>query len=336
MKRAHPTTASGGNGTHPLLPPLLDRRRRLQAEIARNGEGDLSALLTQVDAALDRLHAGHFGLCRRCHEPVEDDRLLADPLVQICLGCLSDGERSTLEHDLSLAGRIQQALLPPQNVSWGGWDIHFRYLPAGPVSGDYIDIVQPSEPEAPLHFFLGDVSGKGVSASILMSSLHAIFRSLVAADLPLSTLTERANRLFTETTLPAHFATLVCGRVGSDGTVQIVNAGHLPPLALGRRGPRTFPASGLPVGIFSTSRYRADEFQMEPDDLLFLHTDGLSEAAGDHRELYGVERLRAVLEARWPDSAVSVTAACLEDLARFCGDVPRGDDLTVLALHRAA
>ncbi len=125
-------------------------------------------LLREVDSALERMAKGSYGLCEECHETIEQDRLLADPLVRYCLDHLTESQRAALQHDLDLASQVQRNLLPQVNLQAGGWDTSYYYAPLGPVSGDYCDLI-PSDGQ--LFFVLGDVSGKGVAASMLISSL---------------------------------------------------------------------------------------------------------------------------------------------------------------------
>src|SRR6266567_2405187 len=145
-----------------------------------------------------RLERGTFGLCETCHDTIEAERLLADPLMRFCLDHLTQDEQRALESDLSLAARIQRRLLPEPGVELAGWEVRYHYQPAGMVSGDYCDLLQTNNG---LLFLLGDVSGKGVAASMLMSHLHATFRSLAEAGLPLERMVEDANRIFCESTL---------------------------------------------------------------------------------------------------------------------------------------
>jgi len=209
-----------------LRTELEQRRERLHTALhSPAADASLSQLLTAVDEALRRIDHGTFGLCETCHDSVEPERLLADPLVRFCLDHLSSVEQRALESDLSLAARIQRALLPSPDMAPTGWDVRFHYQPAGMVSGDYCDLV---ETDSGLLFMLGDVSGKGVAASMLMSHLHATFRSLAEAGLPLDRMVEDANRIFCESTLAGQFATLVIGRAAHDGSVEFVSAGHLP------------------------------------------------------------------------------------------------------------
>ncbi len=190
-----------------LRTELEQRRERLHAALhSPAADASLSQLLTAVDTALSRIDQGTFGLCEECHDKIEAERLLADPLVRFCLDHLTSAEQRALESDLSLAARIQRALLPKPGLAPAGWDVRYHYQPAGMVSGDYCDLF---ETDGGLLFMLGDVSGKGIAASMLMSHLHATFRSLAEAGLPLDRMVENANRIFCESTLAGQFATLV-------------------------------------------------------------------------------------------------------------------------------
>src|SRR5215510_816057 len=119
---------------------LERRQQRLKTALeSPSAEPGLSLLLDEVDAALSRMENGSYGLCEVCHDPIERDRLLADPLVRFCLDDLSKEERQALEHDLALAAKIQRRLLPPSDASTADWQLSYHYEPARVVSGDYCD-----------------------------------------------------------------------------------------------------------------------------------------------------------------------------------------------------
>ena len=174
--------------TDPYLREQLEKRRdELKTTIAVIPPGESQAaapyldLLHEVDFAVQRMDQGTYGVCNSCRGEVEKERLIADPLVQLCLGCLTNEEQRALERDLELASRIQRGLLPQADVRFRDWRIHYRYKPAGLVSGDYCDVIPPAASDGKLIFLLGDVTGKGVAASLLMTHLHAMFRSLAGA-----------------------------------------------------------------------------------------------------------------------------------------------------------
>jgi sigma-B regulation protein RsbU (phosphoserine phosphatase) len=315
---------------------LVDRRQRLQGVLDQSPDvAQFGRLLEEVDAALARLDTGTYGLCEVCHDTIEQDRLLADPLVRVCLDHLSDEEQRALEQDLQLAARIQRALLPERSLSFHGWEIHYHYEPAGPVSGDYCDVVRPDGDAGNLYFLFGDVSGKGVSAAILMSHLHATFRSLVAAEFPVGQLVERANRVFRESTLAPYFATLVAGRASASGDLEICNAGHCPPLVLTGGSVASVDPTGLPVGTFYATDYSSKLLKLAAGDTLILYTDGLSEARNRSGTEYGPERISRVLAASRHSPPDAMVAACLADLTDHLSGAPKTDDLTLMVIRRA-
>src|SRR4029079_5908307 len=159
------------------------------------------------------------------------------------------------QEDLDLATQIQAKLLPSPGMALGNWDTQYRYRPVSAVGGDYCELLALKDGQSAF-FAVGDVAGKGVAASLLMTHLSAIFRSLLSVDLALADVVSRANRLFCESTAPAHYATLVCGRATEDG-VQLCNAGHCPPLLFLPGGVRRLDSTGLPLGLFCGAEYTA-------------------------------------------------------------------------------
>ncbi|HEV2136529.1 MAG TPA: SpoIIE family protein phosphatase [Terracidiphilus sp.] len=310
---------------------LEDRKQRLEEAIAVAPQNsDLGALLRQVDSALERMSSGTYGLCKECHETIERDRLLADPLICYCLDHLTELQRKALQSDLDLAAQVQRNLLPPSGLRANGWETSFHYAPLGPVSGDYCDLI-PSE--GGLFFVLGDVSGKGVAASMLMTQLHALFRSLTRMSLTLDEIVVLANRVFCESALAGHYATLICGQARPGGEVEIFNAGHLPAVALQRRGVAQIESTGLPLGMFCEVSVSRTELHLDPGDLLFLFTDGFSEARRKDEE-YGMERIANLLRQQEGKCPAEVISACVHDLESFA-EGPRFDDVTLLAIQRA-
>jgi sigma-B regulation protein RsbU (phosphoserine phosphatase) len=314
---------------------LLDRRERLQRTIAGSFDTSrLIQLLHEVESALKRIDAGSYGICELCNEPIEQDFLQHDPLVRVCLGHLSDEQRRAMERDLDLANRIQSNLLPSQHMRVNGWEVSYHYEPAGPVSGDYCDIVTPEVNGGDTYFFFGDVSGKGVAASLLMSHLHAIFRSLLAAPLPLKQLIERANRVFSDSTMSTQFATLLCGKLTRHGEMEICNAGHCPPLLVQGGRVARVDSTGLPAGLSYTGEYEVQKFRLSKGDTIFLYTDGLTESRNGSEEQYGPEKLAALLQQHQALPSQALIDACLKDVSTFSKGAPKVDDLTIMAVRR--
>jgi len=308
---------------------LLERRQRIEELRTFDGDFEFANLLGQIDTALEKIDNGTYGKCETCDGYVEPERLLADPLVRICLGELSDTQRQALESDLELASVIQRGLLPTNGLGHTAWKADFVYQPLGPVSGDYCDIIPAGDD---LYFILGDVSGKGMAASLLMSSLHAIFHTLIPLGIELDQMMKRANGLLVESSLSNQFATLVCGKASADGNLEIVNAGHLPPILIknGMMGELNF--SGLPLGMFHETEFSISKIKLNRGDSLLLFTDGVTECANaDGTELGACSLIDALGGTAWPEPTALI-GRCLELVDRHRGTADRTDDLTMLAL----
>jgi sigma-B regulation protein RsbU (phosphoserine phosphatase) len=319
-----------------LQDQLQIRRRQLGAALETQHRQELHALLHEVDSALQRLADGTLGQCAVCHGDIETERLLTDPLTHVCLECLSADEARALEHDLETAASIQTALLPSAESIRPGWEIRYRYEPLGAVSGDHLDLIEPAEVDGPLLFLFGDVAGKGVAASLLMAHLHALFRSIANQDLSLRDLLIRGNRLFCESTMSNSYATLVAGKLWSEGRLEIANLGHPPPCLVRADGVEQLAPSGVPFGLFCQASVETRSFDLEAGDLLFLYTDGLSEATNPQEEEYGQGRIAALLQGLHSHTTSEVLDAAITDHGKFRAGRPKRDDLTLMAIRRDA
>lgn len=318
-----------------LRSQLWERRQRLESAAVIQRTDQVTRLLQEVDAALERMDQGTYGLCAECRDPIEADRLLADPLVTFCLDHLSSAERRALEQDLDLASRLQGSLLPERNLRAGPWETSYFYEPAGAVSGDYCDLIAPAGATDGLFFAVGDVSGKGVAAAMLMSQLHAVFRSLLWMQMPLVQAVEHANRLLCETTPATHYATLACGRAWPSGEVELCNAGHCPALVVGCEGTRTLEAGGLPLGLFCNSEHSSSRLILRPGESLVLYSDGLTDAHNAEAEEYGSDRLCDMLAKCGSLTARELVRAAMEDWQDFTGGVSKTDDISLMAIRRS-
>lgn len=316
---------------------LIERRQQLQSAIATTNKTEpLLNLLNQVDIALEKMAKGMYGLCETCHDTIEQDRLWADPLTRNCLDHLTADEQRLLERDLDLAYQVQKNLLPKPSVELRGWQMAYYYKPAGPVSGDYCDLIVPSTNDGVFYFFVGDISGKGIAASILMAHLHAIFRSLLKPDQSIAQLVEQANRLFCEGTPLTHYATLVAGKADPLGKVEICNAGHCLPMIVQGTKIETIDSTGLPLGMFCSGEYGLHRLTLSPGESLVLYTDGITEARRSDDSFYGEERFKAFLSERAHLLPNDLVHDCLQDLEHFRSGALPTDDVTLMCLKRAA
>ncbi|MGE5325591.1 MAG: SpoIIE family protein phosphatase [Deltaproteobacteria bacterium] len=320
-----------------LRDQLQGRRQKLEAVIPGSSEhAQLSSLLREVDSALERMEKGTYGICEACHDPVETERLLTDPLTCYCLDHLTETGRRELEQDLELAAMMQRSLLPQQNLRHKGWEIHHHFAPLGAVSGDYCDVMTGESGNDGLFFALGDAAGKGVAASMLMAQLHAIFRTLLSSHPPLalSTMVERAGRVFRESAMSPYFATLVCGRANASGEVELVNAGHCAPLVIRNGMVSRLEAGGLPLGLFAEGRYPTHTLKLDRGDCLFAFTDGLLEARSASGEEFGEHRVEELATRNHPLPAAKFIQNCVSALSDFRRGEQPLDDLSMMVICR--
>lgn len=313
-------------------PQLLERRARLQAAAASVSAAYLNHLIAEIDSALQRIDTGSYGLCETCHDAIEADRLESNPLVRFCLDHLSQAELQAHQQDLELATQIQSKLLPPRDIALESWDAQYRYEPMGAVGGDYCELIVLGDGKS-LFFAVGDVAGKGVAASLLMTHLSAIFRSLLSLDLSLADMVSRANRLFSESTAPAHYATLVCGLATEDG-VELCNAGHSRPLLFQRNAVQRLDPTGLPLGLFCGGQYTVRYLSLGAGESLALYSDGITEAQDPVGNEYQEERLIRSLREHFEQGAGAMADGVLQDVARFRQTSPAVDDMTLLIVRR--
>ncbi len=313
-------------------PQLLDRRVRLLAASNAVPAAYFNDLIAEIDAALGKIDNGSYGLCETCQDPIEADRLAQNPLVRFCLDHLSPAELQAHQQDIELAAQIQSKLLPLRDTTLENWDTQYRYQPVGAVGGDYCELIVLGNGES-LFFAVGDVAGKGVAASLLMTHLSAILRSLLSLDLSLTDVISRANRLFCDSTAPAHYATLVCGRATASG-VEICNAGHCMPLLLKKDVTQRLDSTGLPLGLFASGQYPVQHVSLDPGDSLVLYTDGITESQDLAGNQYEEDRLIRALRDHCDHTTEAVADGVLEDVARFRQTGSPSDDMTLLIVRR--
>ena len=312
---------------------LVVRRQNLESALSKHETDQMLHLLQDVDQALAKLNDGNFGVCQNCHESIEVDRVMADPLVTFCLGCMTPGQQRALELDLQLAARMQTGLLPPDTALMEGWETAYHFRPARIVSGDYFDLI--SDGKGGMFFVLADVAGKGIGAAMLTASLRAVFRTLIPTADCVGVLLERANRLFCESAMSGQYATLVFGHVRSSGKVELTNAGHLPVLIARDSGVEILESTDLPFGMFCSQQFTVQSTNLQPGDTLVLYTDGISETQNAVGEEFGLQQLREFIGAQKLREPCEVIRNCRQLLDGFRGDVERFDDETLLAIQFA-
>jgi PAS domain S-box-containing protein len=252
--------------------------------------------------------------------------------------------KQALEHDLRLAARVQQALLPPPEIQVGELRIAHAFHPCDDLAGDGVGVI--SLPDNRLGIYLLDVSGHGVGAALLSFTLAHLLSPTIEGSLltenegagasvvPPSRVAERLNRQFPMDRTGQYF-TLVYGVANpSSGRFQFVMAGHPAPVRLPPLGPPTPVAgAGLPVGMFDEAKYDEETLTLEPGDRLYCYTDGAVEALNAAEEEFGLDRLLAEIE-RWRGLPLRVGLDRIAAAARSWSGGPLRDDISLLAIER--
>ncbi len=243
--------------------------------------------------------------------------------------------QARLQNEMEVASRIQLQLLPRKNPTVPGLDIFGRSRPALHVGGDFYDFVQ--EPGQPFVYSVGDVSGKGVSAALLMSMTHTIIRN-AARFMQLPTpqdIIERANKdLYDPFTEVGLFSTAFVGQYDPEGRVmRYANAGHSPVVLCPVGGPaRLMEADGIPLGVLTDTLGRDQLLIFRPDDVLVVMTDGFSEARTGSGELFGYERLLRLTEQVANGSAQEIADALFAAIDTFSNGHAQDDDQTLVVI----
>jgi sigma-B regulation protein RsbU (phosphoserine phosphatase) len=245
-------------------------------------------------------------------------------------------EKERLEREIELASEIQRRILPKGVPEVAGFELVGWNRPARHIGGDYFDFF-PLEGGARLGVVVGDVSGKGVPAALLVSTLHSSLRLLAERMSICPELLVRLNRHILDSSASNRFITLFVTDVDpSSGEVVYLNAGHNPALLLRAAGePVRLGPGGLPLGLMPGVSYRAERLRLEPGDLLCLYSDGITEAASAADEEFGMERLERLLVSGRHRPLEEVLTGIEAAVTAFAAGAPQADDQTVVLLRRA-
>ena len=246
-----------------------------------------------------------------------------------------EAARARMEQELATAARIQRGLLPLAAPVVPGWEIDAYLQTCYEVGGDLYDFHRRADGK--LVFVLGDVSGKGMGASLLMSSFLASARVLYDTIPDLAELARRLCNIVNRSTEDGHFVTGFVGCLDpTTGTLEYVNAGHPAPCLVRGGELRELESTGVPFGILPEFPYASATVQIEPGTLLTVFSDGVPEAQSG-QEFYDNERLHLALKASAPLVPLEAARlALIRNVEEFLAGAPRSDDVTVLMLRRAA
>jgi serine phosphatase RsbU (regulator of sigma subunit) len=242
-------------------------------------------------------------------------------------------EQERLRRELELSRRIQTEMLPRAPLRTGPAEIKGISIPAREVGGDFFNYFVL--PDGRLALLVGDVSGKGVSAALLMANVQATLRARVPLETDLAQLASQLDREIDESTPGGVYLTLFIGILDTArAELRYVNAGHNPQFVIRKSGgiePMT--STGLPIALYSGHEYREASLAIVPGDLLFFYTDGLVEAENEAGEMFGAERLQQIIATVQSDGLDVVIGRIEQAVRAFRGRAEPLDDATLMALR---
>ena len=242
-------------------------------------------------------------------------------------------EKKRIEEQLAVAAQIQRRLLPQVNPEPPNYEIYGINHSCYQIGGDYYDFIDKGE--GLLAVVIADVSGKGVGAALLMAAFQASIRTLVRGEKDPASLMAKLNNVMFENSPPNKYITVFYGELDTcNHHFEYVNAGHNPPIFLKENGYTFLPACGPVVGIIANANYQSKKIELEPRDLLFLYTDGITECQDPDEKEFGEEGVLQVLNANRETNVEDLTQVLERQIRDFTRGAPPLDDSTVILVRR--
>jgi phosphoserine phosphatase RsbU/P len=243
-------------------------------------------------------------------------------------------EKARLERELLLAAEIQRALLPEAMQSGPHFDVAASSIPCRSIGGDFFDYFNLADGR--FGFTLGDVAGKGPPAALLTAMIQGAFAAQVTSTDSPAALMAHINRTLIRRAIQSRFVTVMYGVLGVDGRLTYSNAGHNPPILVGRNGVRRLETGGLILGLFPHATYEEETVQMEDGDTLVVFSDGVTEALNSAGDEFGEERLLPCIDEHRGCATDVLLDKILTTVRTFAASAAQNDDVTALVLRYGA
>jgi sigma-B regulation protein RsbU (phosphoserine phosphatase) len=241
---------------------------------------------------------------------------------------------AAIEKEIRVARSIQEGFLPKNDIATSEFEVHGFSVPAREVGGDYYDMIQLGSDT--VFISIGDISGKGMPAALLTGNAQAVLRSQVhraiTTDLP--ALADCLNKLICQFTSPEQYLTALFGVFDrSQKKLSYINAGHLPPIVVRSDGKiEKPPQADLVIGVLPDFQFNVVEIELDPNDAVYLYTDGISEAFNEQQEQFGEDRLEKLLSDHRSHPPGQLCEEIRMALSRHRGKTEQSDDITMLVL----
>jgi hypothetical protein len=242
-------------------------------------------------------------------------------------------DKLVAKDELAAGRSLQLALLPGAKPNIPGWDVWLYSRPANDVGGDLIDHLQIADHRHALS--LGDVSGKGLPAALLMSKLQATIRALANECETMTNLGHCINNIFHRDGVSQSFASLVYLELEEDrGEISLLNAGHPPPLYWQEGSLKQLSKGNMALGLKKETEFGVQSLKLQAGEYLIIYSDGVTEAQNGEGEFYELNRLKEVIKSKAQRSAQQLGQKILKEVKEFIGETPVYDDLSIIILKR--
>jgi hypothetical protein len=262
-----------------------------------------------------------------------DQKFLIGLCVIIIVLMLELKDKLLARDELMVGRAVQISLLPEENPIIPSWDVWIYSRPANEVGGDLVDYMKLDEDKWGLA--LGDVAGKGLGAALLMAKLQATLRAIAPNFKYPAKLGEELNKIFCRDGIPARFISLTFLELTSkSGQVNILNAGHMPPLLVSKNKITELSHGEAALGIKAKVTYKDHSIELQQGDLLCLYSDGVTEARNRKSDFFGESRLMKLLSENSHHTSSEIGKKILTAVKNFIGDERASDDLSIILLKR--
>ena len=242
-----------------------------------------------------------------------------------------------LSNELELASRIQKKLLPSRTMTYGKFEVSGWNISCDETGGDYFDFFQLEKGDVLIA--IGDVSGHGISAALIMLEARALFKAFSSDNKSIGSILEKMNFFLQEDLDPERFMTFFLGRISEKGDkFEYASAGHDGPIwyNLAKNEVFSLDSTGTVLGFMEGINYPTSEvFELSKGDILLFFTDGLFESINSHGQQFGKNKLTELIKSYKNDSASIISQKICKELEDFCGNQNRQDDITLVVVKIA-
>jgi sigma-B regulation protein RsbU (phosphoserine phosphatase) len=243
-------------------------------------------------------------------------------------------EKERMQRDIELAAEIQRELIPDRFPEYRGLDINGFCIPCRTVGGDYYHYFNISDDK--LLLVVADVSGKGIPAALLVSSLNSVLIVEMELETDLKKIVGALSRSIFQSSTSGKYATAFFAEIDlRNSTIRYINAGHNPPLFLAKNGKRLeLMEGGFCIGMFEDGKYKAGEIPFRKGELISIYTDGITEQTNEKDEFFEEERLFDIIISSKNKPAEAINNKVIDEVHSFRKNTPIADDMTLLTIKR--